>query len=333
MNKILTAIPLLLTVIFSCRNSAIVTVADKGGNDSVPPALIQDVVEAPYVVKIEKQLIYDNHTLDDIYPYQDTTREFQWNKIKGQIEYIETFTTGNKTWRILQNRRNSNGEAPLVKNYRRNAYKLKEDTLGVERYQSVPLYTPDDMTAPERYGRDGFLVEILRNGSDTTVVKNINFDGEWLVPSRYVKTIDTVPSFNKIVFVDRQNQNIATLEKDGDTWLVRSMNSATTGVKNPPYAHETPLGIFVIQEKKTKMIFLKDGSTETGGYAPWASRFCNGAYVHGVPVNAPSTREIEFSQTLGTIPRSHMCVRNATSHAKFVYDWSDTESTLVAVIE
>lgn len=70
-------------------------------------------------------------------------------------------------------------------------------------------------------------------------------------------------------------------------------------------------------------------TTETGGFAPYASRFTNGGYIHGVPVNAPRKTLIEFSPSLGTTPRSHMCVRNATSHAKFIYDWAPIEETLV----
>ena len=111
------------------------------------------------------------------------------------------------------------------------------------------------------------------------------------------------------------------------------MNPATTGRENPPVMRQTPLGIFVIQNKLPKMQYLKDGTSEIGGYAPYASRFSGGGYVHGVPVNLPGTEMIEYSQTLGTTPRSHMCVRNATSHAKFIYDWAPVEGTLVFVIE
>ena len=42
---------------------------------------------------------------------------------------------------------------------------------------------------------------------------------------------------------------------------------------------------------------------------------------------------IEYSYTLGTTPRSHMRVQNATSHAKFVFDWAPDEQSLVVVIE
>ena len=134
--------------------------------------------------------------------------------------------------------------------------------------------------------------------------------------------------------MDRHNQNIATLERTGEgQWLIRSMNPSTTGLHRPPYAQETPLGMFVLQEKKVKMIFLKDGSVETGGYAPYASRFTDGAYIHGVPVNAPRTTQIEYSWSLGTTPRSHMCVRNATSHAKFIFDWAPVNETIIFVLE
>lgn len=85
--------------------------------------------------------------------------------------------------------------------------------------------------------------------------------------------------------------------------------------------------------KESEMVFLKDGSKETGGYAPYASRFTDGAYIHGVPVNAPRKTQIEYSPSLGTTPRSHMCVRNATSHAKFIYDWAPVNETIIFVLE
>lgn len=33
------------------------------------------------------------------------------------------------------------------------------------------------------------------------------------------------------------------------------MNPATTGMHRPPYAQETPLGMFVVQQKKSRMVF------------------------------------------------------------------------------
>ncbi|KAA4668286.1 L,D-transpeptidase, partial [Bacteroides ovatus] len=50
-------------------------------------------------------------------------------------------------------------------------------------------------------------------------------------------------------------------------------------------------------------------------------------------VNAPRKTQIEYSPSLGTTPRSHMCVRNATSHAKFIYDWAPVNETIIFVLE
>lgn len=85
--------------------------------------------------KNKKELLYDKHTLKDIYPYKDTTRCFQWEKIKERLALLENIRQKPSQWCILQNYKNRNGEAPLVKNFKRDAYKRVADTLGVERYQ------------------------------------------------------------------------------------------------------------------------------------------------------------------------------------------------------
>ena len=198
----------------------------------------------------------------------------------------------------------------------------------------MPLYLPADTLVPERYGRDGTIAYLKGEEGSFYRILPATFEEEWLAPRRYLKQLPDSTVFNHVIFVDRLDQNITTLEhvSEGE-WKIRSMNPATTGMHAPPYAQETPLGMYLLQQKKTRMVFLKDGSAETGGYAPYASRFTNGAYIHGVPVNAPRTSMIEYSWSLGTTPRSHMCVRNATSHSKFVFDWAPTECSLVVVIE
>lgn len=303
--------------------------------DPVPAEEIRLADLPPKPVKIEKALLYDQHTLADTYPYKDTTRQFQWDKIRERLTLLEKIQKPSVRWGILQNYKNRNGEAPLVKNYKRNAYKRIADTLGVERYQSVPLYLPADTGVPELYGHDGLLVQYKStpDSSNFANIETVDPGKEWKIPKKYVKILDDTIAFKKAIFVDRVNQNIATLEQGDSTWLVRSMNPATTGLHRPPYAQETPVGMFVLQEKKVKMIYLVDGSTATGGFAPYASRFSDGGYIHGVPVNAPRTALIEFSPTLGTTPRSHMCVRNATSHAKFIYGWAPVNSTIIFVFD
>ena len=290
----------------------------------------------PENIVLEKEFLYDKHTLEDVYPYKDTTRKFQWEKIRVYLALIDSMQSQPSQWGILKNRKNVNGEAPLAENVSRNAYGNMEDEFGIERYQGIPFYFSSDTTVVERYGLDGSLIKIINDNDSSSKFITIwhpATKGEWKVPRKYVKYISDTAFFQKTAFVDRHNQNITTIEKKNDKWLIRSMNPATTGVHRPPYMHETPLGIFVLQEKKVKMIFLKDGSTATGGFAPYASRFCNGGYIHGVPVNAPRKTLIEYSSSLGTTPRSHMCVRNATSHAEFFFNWAPLENALVIVLE
>lgn len=333
---------LIISLLYSCtsRNGGGSPLDDTADSlslqDTVPEVVSEPVVKKLTAgdIQITKELLYDKYTLEDTYPYKDTSRYFQWDKIKEQLALLENIQLQPSTWAILQNYKNRNGEAPLVKKFKRNAYGRVADTLGVERYQSVPLYLPTDTLAPERYGQDGELTRFLEDGQKFVRVEPIFTGDEWMVPKKYVKVIGDTIVFNKAVFVDRHNQNIAALERSGEgQWLVRSMNPSTTGLHRPPYAQETPLGMFVLQEKKVKMIFLKDGSKETGGYAPYASRFTDGAYIHGVPVNAPRKTQIEYSWSLGTTPRSHMCVRNATSHAKFIFDWAPVNETIIFVLE
>jgi len=283
---------------------------------------------------LTKELTYDTYTLQDSYPYKDTIRVFQWTKIKEKLAFIENFQREKITYTILQNYKNMNREAPTVKNFVRNEYTRVSDTLGVERYQSAPLYIVGETDAPTLYGRDGSLVKLISSDTiDMVEIEGISFKGRWDVPKRYVKTLGDSVRFNYVIVVDVTNQNTTVIERTDKDWKIRSMNPATSGVHKPPYAMETPVGMFVIQENKTKMFFYKDGTTEIGGFAPYASRFTNGGYIHGVPTNDPNGNIIEYSATLGTIPRSHMCVRNATSHAKFIFDRAKPLKSLVIVID
>lgn len=283
-------------------------------------------------VTLEKSLLYDQHTLPDKYDYKDARRTFQWDKIKNYLAVIEQLIGENGRWAVLENYKNEHDLAPLAEDSHRDEHNVMVDRYGVMRNQSVPVYTPGDRTEPERYGRDGSLVEILGHEDGWYKIENTNYGGRWDIPDEYVRPLDT-RGFDKVVVVDRTNQNICTLEKSDGKWLVRSMNPATTGLHNPPYQYETPAGIFVLQDKKERMMYLRDGTNEIAGYAPYANRFTNGAYIHGVPVNNPNGAMVEFSQTLGTTPRSHMCVRTATSHAKFIYDNYPADQTLIVVID
>lgn len=73
----------------------------------------------PEEIQITKELLYDKYTLEDTYPYKDTTRSFQWEKIKEQLALLENIQIQPSQWAILQNYKNRNGEAPLVKNFKK----------------------------------------------------------------------------------------------------------------------------------------------------------------------------------------------------------------------
>ena len=287
-------------------------------------------------ISIEKRLTYDRHTLADTFPYRDSIRVFRFDKMRDRLFTLDSIQRESADWGILQNRKNLNGRAPNVKEFTTDEYHQIADRWGVERTQSAPLYLIGEygFEAPERYGRDGWPVKILGCNDDSTAYRVEVFDapGHWEVPFKYVKPIDAV-RFDKVVMVDRTNQNIATIEREeGDKWLVRSMNPCTTGEHVPPHAYLTPVGMFVIQDRTPKMMY-NNGGPVIVGFAPWASRFTNGAFFHGVPVNDPDGAIVEYSPTLGTIPRSHECVRLASSHAKFIYDWAALEKTIVFIYE
>ena len=164
MNRIASGLIIASCVFYSCtsRTGEISPVHEQQQTDS----LSQDTITQPEVkpvekkltaeqIQITKDLLYDQYTLEDTYPYKDTTRQFQWDKIKERLALLENIQLQPSTWAILQNYKNRNGEAPLVKNFKRNAYGRVADTLGIERYQSVPLYLLTDTLVPERYGQDG----------------------------------------------------------------------------------------------------------------------------------------------------------------------------------
>ena len=283
-------------------------------------------------ITVEKDFLFEDYLLEDSYPYKDTVRVIKWDVIKANLAVIENVQKEKHKWGVLQNYKNLNREAPVVHNWHRNEYKLVSDSLNIARYQSAPLYRLPDSVTPRRYGRDGTPITLRDSIGSFYLLSLYDSEEEWAVPKRYVHFLPDTAQFHHAVFVDRSEQHIVTMERsEKGKWLVRSTNPCTTGRHNPPYQLETPLGTFLLQQKKAKMFYTHDGSSRLAGFAPWASRFNNGGYLHGVPTNNVRGKIIEYSASLGTTPRSHMCVRNASSHAKFIYDHMPTEGTLVVV--
>jgi hypothetical protein len=234
------------------------------------------------------------------------------------------------------------------------------DPFGVSRDQSAPAYLAPDKTSSFRYAPDGMLGRLLGTDGDFSAVYFPFWDEVRYVPSTYVedrevdtKTEDVIKTLTQAVVVDRKNQNIIVLELRGEQWTVISMCYVSTGKKGG-YYQPTPLGAYFTDKRPlgTKKIgefwYIADGANENDpnlhyeGYAPWAIRFCSGAYLHGLPVDVSydendklifTGRTYESASFLGVSAESHMCVRNYTSHAKFMYQWEKDGQAAVIVID
>lgn len=261
-----------------------------------------------------------------------TKRVFQFDKMHEAVLKAEKVSdVGPLTY--INNYHNLKGYAPL--------YQGEElDKIGGRRSQSAPGYPdPADLNKFNYLG-DGTLVRVLASGSQYTRVALVKDERVYFVPNKYIATPAAVTAVKKAVVIDRANQNEVVFEKIGQEWKVISYTLATTGATGK-YHQPTPLGYYYGIERRERFYYYKDGTTTIQGYAPYTIRFAGGAYVHGVPVNYKFNSEggrvdpgrIEFSKTLGTVPLSHKCVRNFTSHAKFLYDWYTPGEVIVVVIE
>ena len=86
-------------------------------------------------INLTKDFLFDKYLLKDEYPYKDTVRTLKWSVIRQSLAFIENIQSQLREWGVLQNYKNANREAPLVRHFVRNAYRRIADTLGVERYQ------------------------------------------------------------------------------------------------------------------------------------------------------------------------------------------------------
>lgn len=214
------------------------------------------------------------------------------------------------------------------------------DKAGGRRSQAAPGYPNPADLSEFSYLTDGTLVRVVSSGAQYTKVALVKNETVYFVPNKYVATPAAVTEAKKAVVIDRANQNEVVFEKIGPEWKVVSYTLATTGTTGT-YHQPTPLGFYFGIEKRERFYYYEDGTTKIQGYAPYAVRFSGGAYVHGVPVNYKFDEnggridpgKAEYSWTLGTVPLSHKCVRNYTSHAKFIYDWYTPGEVIVIVIE
>ncbi|MBB6217210.1 lipoprotein-anchoring transpeptidase ErfK/SrfK [Anaerosolibacter carboniphilus] len=299
---------------------------------------LTEAVKGEYLKKYQSDLWYKVYWKDGeeikqgyVFGALGEPREFQFEKMEQEVNLLKQ-EVENHTTAFISNYKNRNGTAP--------AYQGKEeDAYGTLRYQSAPAYVTPSTSGEFRYISDGAIVTVLEEDQRFYKITTLNFEGAYYVPKKYVSFKNSLEQLKQVIVVDRKNQNQGVFEfKDGQ-WTLVSYTLATTGAKEK-YKFETPLGYYMAIEKKTKFLYLDDVTREIAGYAPYAVRFTGGAYIHGIPVDYgkkdgklvdPGHKEYLF--TLGTVPRSHKCVRNYTSHAEFLYNWVKIGSSAVIVIE
>lgn len=262
-------------------------------------------------------------------------RNFQFQKMVDASTALKNEIDSHLT-AYISNYKNWSGTAP----YHMGA---TYDAFGVKRDQSAPAYYSPSSKSDFRYMTDGTLVSILAITETYYQVRTLNFPGEYYVPKKYVSLRNSIEQLTKVIVVDRKNQNEGVFEYAGDRWHMISYIYATTG-ENAKYKEPTELGYHMAIAKQNEFIYKDDITKKIAGYAPYAIRFGGGAYIHGVPVDVAKSRQVfnqllyhppmkEYLATIGTVPRSHKCVRNYTSHALFLYNWIEIGKTAVIVIE
>lgn len=258
-------------------------------------------------------------------------RVFQFDKMVESVKKAKSEIDAN-TSAYITNYKNRVGTAPLYKG-------STKDKFGIQRHQSAPAYYEPNLSSEFRYFSDGTIVSVLAETESFYKVRAMSFEGEYYVPKKYVSFRETIETLTKVIVVDRKNQNEGVFELIEGKWNLISYTYATTG-ENARHKLPTDLGYFMAIEKVSRFLYLSDTTKQIAGYAPYGIRFNGGAYIHGVPVDYVNKngKRIdpgmqEYLYTIGTVPKSHKCVRNYTSHAKFLYDWIEIGKSIVIVIE
>ncbi len=263
------------------------------------------------------------------------SRSFRFDNMLDEVKTLQKTIEENRVG-YIHNYKNVNGY-PL-------AHKgSNTDSYGNSRSQSAPGYI-DTNKSDFRYFPDGMMISILAETQGYYKVSTPRFEGEYFIPQKYISFRNAPQQLKKVIVIDDLNQNEGVFELSDDHWALISFTYATTGVEKQ-YSYETPKGHFMAVEKKPYFLYVEDGTSRIAGFAPYTIRFSGGGYIHGVPIdfkpgqthhNTNPTNPInheEYLFTIGTTPRSHKCVRNFTSHAKFLYEWAEIGSTMVIVID
>ena len=88
MNRVFFLSPLLMFIFiftFCSQKEDTYVLEESNAPDSTTTA-----PPAPILIVIEKDLLYNEYTLADEYPYKDTIRSFQWDKIRDLLHLLDS---------------------------------------------------------------------------------------------------------------------------------------------------------------------------------------------------------------------------------------------------
>ena len=150
---------------------------------------------------------------------------------------------------------------------------------------------------------------------------------------KYTRTTKFNSLIEKVIVVDRTNQNTQLFDYVGGEFLLTHSSKSTTGYNNNNNSYRTPRGFYIVSNVKPYMMYFDDAKkpdeTKKLGRALYAVRFSGGYYLHGIPLKdelkgkeRDATRK-RVEAILGSHPSSHGCVRNSDEDAKFIYDWTN----------
>ncbi len=259
------------------------------------------------------------------------TRSINFTAMIEHIDKLKKEIESNMT-AYIANYKDRNGKPPLYEG-------KKEDGFGTSGYQSAPAYESASSDSSFRYVPDGMLVSILGETESFYRVRIPAYNDEYYVPKVYVSARKSIEELKQVVVIDQGNQNEAVFQYFDGKWQIVSYTYATTG-GDSKYRQPTEKGYFMAIQKRESFEYTNGNSGVVAGYAPYAVRFSRGAYINGIPVEYEEKEGqkkdpgmIEYLFTLGTFPRSHRCVRNYTSHAKFLYEWLVIGESAVVVMD
>ncbi|QUH25889.1 L,D-transpeptidase [Serpentinicella alkaliphila] len=266
-----------------------------------------------------------------IHSSMGTPRNFRFDSMKQAIDELNE-QLGQGPLHFISNYKNENGTPPQRGD-------AAIDEFGYRVYHSAPAYDEANTESNYRYIPDGMLVRILDETGDFYHIDAPTFGRGYYVPKQYIDPNVTLRELTHVVVIDRSQQNQGAFEVEDNGLNLVSYTFSTTGIPGE-FSYETTLGSYKAIQKRDRFEYLKSGTQEIAGYAPFAIRFTGGAYIHGVPVAYEEVEGemvdpgfIEYLHTIGTFPRSNMCVRNFTSHAEFLYNWMNVRNGAVIVIE